>query len=55
MGYLYACSGWESVGWMLLKAVVFTLACFVFSLVFWLTKHAMDKAVSAEKTKKKKK
>ncbi len=49
MGYMY---GWEKAGWMLLKAVCFVLASFVFSLIFWLTKRAVDRAPEPKKKKK---
>lgn len=55
MGYMYG-SGWEMAGWFLLKAIGFVLASFVFSLVFWLTKRAVDRAPDMkahEKVKKK--
>ncbi|MFC1752767.1 hypothetical protein ACFL96_05160 [Thermoproteota archaeon] len=37
-------------GWIVLKAVCFVLASFVFSVVFWATKHWIEKG-----TKKKRK
>lgn len=51
MGYMYG-SGWENAGWILLKAIVFIFASFVFSLVFWLTKVAVDRAPEMKKTAK---
>jgi hypothetical protein len=50
MGYMYG-SGWEKLGWMLLKLVGFILASFVFSFIFWATKKWMDQTPVKKKKK----
>ncbi|MFC1752346.1 hypothetical protein ACFL96_03010 [Thermoproteota archaeon] len=37
------------IGWILLKGVFFILASFVFSVVFWATKHWLDKKPGKKK------
>ena len=51
MGCLYGMENYSG-GWMFMKAVWFVLACFVFSVVFWLTQQAVERAACALKSDK---
>ena len=48
----YACT-WTSVWWGFMKVIMFILASFLFSFIFWATKKWMDLCPYNGKKKKK--